>query len=89
MSYQGPATIIGDDYEIQADVQLYADTSSPIKSWEGTGSAHLPAPPPLLDQTTIRLPNGREAVARIDIYWSATPPSRLEIRGSGRPPFDV
>jgi hypothetical protein len=89
MSYEGPATIISDGFEVQADVQLYVDTSGSIRSWEGTGTAHLPAPPPLLDQATIRLPDGREAAARVDIYWSATPPSHLEIRGSGRPPFDV
>lgn len=91
MSYEGPAVIIVGDQEIAADVRLRADTSSPIKSWGGSGTATIDTSPEIvLDKAVIRLPGGREADAFIDVAWhSGAQKADLEIRGSGKPPFDV
>lgn len=91
MSYQGPATIIGDGTEFEADIELRADLSEPLQSWGGSGTVSVAVPPPiLLGLVTIRLPNGREANAHIEINWRVgATHAPLEIRGTGTPPFDV
>ncbi|MFI6909896.1 DUF4873 domain-containing protein [Nonomuraea sp. NPDC050394] len=91
MSYEGPAIIIGEGTEIEAEIELRANLSEPLKSWGGSGTASLAGPPPLLlDQVTIRLPNGREGTARVDMSWgTGDTHTRVEIHGSGMPPFDV
>lgn len=90
MSYHGPATIVSNGNEIPAVVTLRVDTSQPLRSWDGSGTIEVSGIPNIsLDMSTIRLPDGREAQAHVSVHFnSANARTRIEITGSGEPPFD-
>ncbi|MEO3860850.1 hypothetical protein [Acrocarpospora sp. B8E8] len=90
MAYQGPAVVIGDGQEVEVFVTLRANTSGPLKSWGGSGEPVAPGIPAIsMDMSTIRLPDGREGEASVQMsYDSRLPKAQLEIIGSGPPPFD-
>ncbi|WP_157253182.1 DUF4873 domain-containing protein [Nonomuraea typhae] len=99
LAYEGPAAVTSGRTQLSLDVRLYVD-SEPIansggllRSWRGAAdttemSCTRGLPSPLLGDVTIRLPDGREALAAITSVAYRDGLAHVTIVGNGAPPFE-
>ncbi len=91
-TYRGAVELIdGNGVSYAAKMRLDIRDRGVIKSWDGFGSFDGPSPKAGAE-CVVRMPSSREGraiVARTRFHASAgESATTVEIRGSGRPPFD-